>query len=313
MLNPNSPQAQAISNLFILTLVLGTLILLLVTGLVVYFGMRYRSRGGPEEAEPEPVFGHTRLEVGWTAGPLVLVGILFILTINGMNKSDPPATQQPDLHVTGHQWWWEIGYPVGAGQAAPVITTANEIHIPTGKDLLVLVDSADVVHDFWIPQLGRKSDMTPGHPVEMWIRADQPGTYEGACAEYCGAEHAWMLIRAIAQPQAEFDAWLAGQGRASTTPTSGNAARGALLYRQRTCINCHTINGMPGANSRVGPDLTHFASRQTIGTGILENTPANLAKWLKDPQAIKPFIYMPNLHLADDEVQALVDYMETLK
>src|SRR5689334_21752267 len=149
MLNPVSPEALSISNLFNLTLILGTLILLLVTGLVVYISRHYGAREGDEE-EPMPVFGHTRLEVSWTAGPLVVVGVLFILTIIGINTSDPAVTRQPDLHVVGHQWWWEIGYPSGT-----VITTANEVHIPTGKDLLVRLDSADVVHDFWIPQLGR--------------------------------------------------------------------------------------------------------------------------------------------------------------
>jgi cytochrome c oxidase subunit 2 len=319
MFDPKSPQALAISNLFIITLLIAAVIFAIVTGLVIYIAIKYRARG--EETEPRQVFGHTRLEIGWTLGPLLIVTFLFVMTAISFPQADPASDiavraadiaagkqpdRQADIEIVAHQWWWEIKYP----QAN--VTTANEIHLPVGKEVLVKLGSADVVHDLWIPKLSRKMDITPGHVTYIAFRADAPGTYDGACAEYCGVEHAWMRIRAIAQPQAEFDAWLQGQAQSPPLPTGGLAAQGLKTFKEETCINCHAINGA-GANARVGPDLSHFGSRQTIGSGVLDNTPDNLAKWLRDPQAVKPGIYMPNLRLTNDEVNALVAYMESLK
>ncbi len=160
-------------------------ILALVTGLVAYSIWKFRDRGGPE---PKQVEGHKRLEIAWTAAPLAIVAGIFALTLRAMDASDPPSDREPDLTVIAHQWWWEVRYKSGA-------VTANEIHVPTGKPLVVAVESADVVHDFWVPELGRKIDAVPGHANRVWMQADAAGTYIGACAEYCGVQHAWMRIR----------------------------------------------------------------------------------------------------------------------
>ncbi len=297
--NPVSSQALAISNLFILVLIIGMVILAIVTGLVIYASIRYRSR--PDEGEPPQTFGNRTLEISWTVAPALLLAVLLALTIYTMQIADPTVLagqDQPDLVIIAHQWWWEVHYPkVGA-------TTANEIHIPTGTRLLTRIESADVIHDFWVPQLGRKMDAIPGHPNHIWLEADTPGTYLGSCAEYCGLEHAWMRIRVVAQTQDEFKAW--EQQQLQTPALTGEAAVGERLYMSMSCVNCHV-------DQPIGPDLTHFGSRETIGTGVLENTPDNLAKWLRNPQAVKPGVHMPNLNLTDVEIKALVAYLEASK
>ncbi len=251
--------------------------------------------------------GNKGLEIVWTAIPLLLVTLMFVLTTRAMNRTDPlPEKQDPDLVVIGHQWWWEARYPKSGA------VTANEIHIPIGRRLLLLLKSADVIHDFWVPQLGRKMDMIPGHPNEMWLEADQPGTYLGTCAEYCGMQHAWMRISVIAQPAAEFEAWQQQQLQPAANPALPAPARGALTFQQMTCANCHAINGTP-ARAQVGPDLTHLADRQTLAAGLLENSPTNLARWLRNPQSFKAGSLMPNLHLTEAQVTDLVSYLDQRK
>ncbi len=301
---PNSPQALAITNLFIILLLMGAAIFLLVTGLVLYMILRFRAR--PGEAEPRQIFGQRRIEVIWTAGPIILIGIIFGLSVSTMQKADPPVNQaQPDLIITGYQWWWDVRYPKSG------VATANEIHIPTGRPMLVELRSGDVIHNFWVPQLSRKLDLVPGQPNHLWLESDKAGTFLGACGEYCGTEHAWMRLRVIAQPPAEFDAWLQQQAQVPTPPT-GLAAQGAQTFQQLTCANCHAIAGTP-AQARFAPDLTHVGSRQTLAAGVLTDTPENLAKWLKDPNSVKPGTLMPNLQLTDAQVGALVAYLESLK
>jgi cytochrome c oxidase subunit 2 len=303
--NPDSPQAQAITNLFVGSLVISGIIFVLVAGLVFYIVYRFRSR--PGVSVPRQIAGHTRLEIAWTIAPALLLVGMFGWTISTMRTLDPPTgDQQPDLVVTGYQWWWRVEYPQSG------VVTANEIHIPVGRRLLVRLESADVIHDFWVPQLGPMRDAVPGHPNNLWVEATTPGTYLGTCAEYCGEQHAWMRLRVIAQPQAEFDAWQQQQAQAPAVPAGGDAAQGAQIFQQRTCANCHAIAGTAAA-ARAGPDLSHLASRQTLGAGILENTPDNLRKWLADPQAVKPGNHMPSLRLNDADLRALVAYMETLQ
>jgi cytochrome c oxidase subunit 2 len=304
--DPNSPLASSITTLLIVTLVIGSVVFLIVLGPTLYSYIRFRVRPGDDE-EPYQNLGNTPMEIAWTVTPAVLLATLFGLTLMTMHRSDPPIPDnaQPDLIVTGHQWWWEVQYPDSG------IVTANEIHIPTGKQLLVQVDSADVIHDFSVPQLGRKVDATPGYTSHIWLQADKPGTYLGSCNEFCGAQHAWMRIRVIAQPPADFAAWEQGQKQVPTIPTTGDAATGAQLFQSLTCSNCHNINGT-AANAHIGPDLTHVGSRETLAAGVLDNTPDNLATWLSNPQAVKPGVHMPNLNLTPDEVHALVAYLENL-
>jgi cytochrome c oxidase subunit 2 len=301
--DPHSPEALAISTLFGQTLIVCGVIGAIVTGLVVTCVVRFRE--GKRPGEPVQTHGNRSLEITWTLIPLAIVLGLFALTAHAMAASDPPASREPDIVVVGHQWWWEARYASGT-------VTANELHVPVGKDLLVRVESADVIHDFWVPQLGRKVDAIPGHPSSIWIQADVAGTYLGACAEFCGAEHAWMRIVVVADSPADFDAWDRHQREpaGSALPT-GQATRGATEFRTKTCVSCHNIGGVGGA--RVAPDLTHLAQRTTLGAGVLANDPASLARWLREPQVVKPASHMPDLNLDDGEVNDLTAYLGTLR
>jgi cytochrome c oxidase subunit II len=297
-LAPASPQAAAISQLFVGTLIFLGAILALVTFLVIYAVIRYRDRPGAPAAQQN--FGWRRLEIIWTAVPTLSLAVLSVFMVRTMIASDlPTADAKPDLRIVAHQWWWEIYY-LKTG-----VVTANEIHIPVGKRLLVDFRSADVIHDFWVPAIGRKIDIVPGHPNRLWIAADRGGTYLGACAEFCGNEHAWMRIMVIADSPEEFAAWMKEQAAAPPGPTTAEEQRGLAIYRKSICINCHV--------NSVGPDLTHIASRRTLAAGALDNTPQNLAAWLHDPEDFKPGSNMPNFRLRDDEVWALVAYLETQK
>jgi cytochrome c oxidase subunit II len=298
----HSPEARAIADLFTQTLVVCGVIFVVVAGLVGYCVVRFRAR--PGDPEPRQIEGHKQLEIAWTIIPCLIVAGLFILTARTMARADSPPDRDPDLVVIGHQWWWEVRYPNGA-------MTANEIHIPAGKDLVVRIESADVIHDFWAPALGRKIDATPGHPVLVPIQADEPGVYPGACAEYCGTQHAWMRFEVVAQAPADFDAWVARQAAPGDSPGSESAVRGERLFRDRTCVQCHAVRGK-GKPAQVAPDLTHFASRRTLGAGIAPNTAGDLYVWLKYPQAIKPGCHMPSLRLTDDEAQDLTSFLEEL-
>ncbi len=302
--NPASPQGRAIADLFLAVLIICGVILMVVAGVLAYNLIGARAR--PGSGEPRQVFGNHRLEVAWTVVPFLVLVWIFALTIRAMRVSDPPSSQPPDLTVIGHQWWWEIRY------TRPAVVTANEIHIPVGRALSVQLEAADVIHDFWAPQLGRKMDMIPGVTNRIWLQADKPGTYLGACAEYCGAEHAWMRFQVIAQPPADFDAWAAHQAQPASASATSSEARGRTLFLQMTCANCHAIQGV-AAVTNVAPDLTHLAGRRMLGAGVLQNSPTDLAQWLKDPQAFKPGCRMPNLNLTDAQVRDLVSYFETLQ
>lgn len=306
MFNPASAHALAITHLaYIVFGVLGV-ILILVSTLVTYAVIKFRRR--PGSGEPPQLFGSSKMEKFWTIGSLLTAMFLFALTVRTMGISNPAprANQKPNLIVIGHQWWWYAKYPASG------VVTANEIHIPVGKDWLVLLKGGDVIHDFWVPDLGPKMDAIPGHPNKMWIEADKPGTYLGTCAEYCGAEHAWMRIRVIAQPEAQFKAWEQHQLEIPPKPTSGLALAGSKLFHHVTCGDCHTVAGTT-ANGEIGPDLTHVASRETLAAGRLVNTPENMAKWISDPQKWKPGCHMPDFDFNKQQVKELVAYLETLK
>jgi len=302
--NPASPEGKAISDLFLAVLVICGVILAIVSGLVAYSLVRCRARA--DAGEPRQVFGNHRLEVLWTVVPCLVLVWIFALTVQAMRISDPAAVQSPDLTVIGHQWWWEVRY------AKSGVITANEIHIPIKQRLSVQLESADVIHDFWVPQLARKMDMIPGLTNHIWLEANQPGTYLGACAEYCGAEHAWMRFQVIAEPPADFAAWAAHQTEPAPSPAPGPEARGRQVFLQMTCVNCHSIQGV-SAVTNVAPDLTHLAGRRTLGAGVLPNTPADLARWLKNPQAAKPACRMPNFKLTTAQVDDLVSYLGSLR
>jgi len=304
VLDPESPGTHAIYNLGVITLLVCMAIFVIVAGIIFFSLMRFRWREG--EPDPAQVAGNKTVEIIWTAIPLLIVIVLFALTARTMSYSDPAPPEKPDLVVIGHQWWWEIKYPESG------VVTANEIHIPVGRPLAVRLDSEDVLHEFWVPELARKMTTVPGHPNNIWLQADKPGRYIGVCSEFCGTEHAWMRFLVVAEEPADFEAWQAAQTRPALAPESGPAQQGSAVFQQMTCVNCHAINGTP-AVARVGPDLTHFASRKQFGGGINENTPDNLRRWLRNPQAVKPGVKMPNFNLTDDQLTELVSYFETLK
>jgi cytochrome c oxidase subunit 2 len=302
--HPQSPQARAILDLGIESSVILAVIFAIVAGLIVYALMRFRWREG--EPDPRQVAGNSTIEIIWTAIPCAIVVALFALTARAMSLADPPPAPAPDLFVVGHQWWWEARYPQSG------VVTANEIHLPVGRAMSVQFDSADVLHEFWVPELARKITAVPGHPNHIWIEADTPGTYLGVCSEFCGTEHAWMHFLIIAETPAKFAAWQSAQLRPAAQPSAPAARRGVAIFEQASCVSCHAINGTV-AGARVGPDLTHFASRRQLGAGIAENTPENLRRWLADPQQVKPGVKMPDFKFTDQELGQLVAYFETLK
>jgi cytochrome c oxidase subunit 2 len=284
---------------FKVVLLIAAVIFSIVASGVVYCLIRYRGRDAA--TEPRQFFGSRGIEILWTVVPLLIVTGLFVITVRAMVLIDAPQErgQAVDLTVTGHQWWWDARYPGGA-------VATGDIHIPVGRRLLVRVESTDVIHDFWAPELARKMDAVPGRPSSIWLEADRPGTYSGACSEFCGAQHAWMRFRVIAEPEAVFQVWLQRQAE-PPAPVTGKAAEGELLFRTRRCAECHQ------AGSAMGPTLAHIASREFLGGGINRNTPDNLTLWLTDPQAAKPGNRMPATPLSANERDALLAYLESLR
>jgi cytochrome c oxidase subunit 2 len=301
LLATHSPQAAAIVQLFESTLVICGVIFLIVVGLVAFCVWHFRARGVKEPAQTE---GNRKLEVAWTLVPVGVLVWLLVLTSRAMAVADPPVDRVPDLTIVAHQWWWEARYPSGA-------VTANEIHIPTGRALVVQVLSEDVVHDFWVPALGRKVDAIPGRATNIWLEADDPGLYLGTCAEFCGAQHAWMRIRVIAEAPHDFTVWEQRAAAPAPPPVTAPATRGLATFRAKACIGCHAIRGV--STARTAPDLTRLAERATLGAGVIDNSPAELERWLKDPQKIKAGCHMPNAKLSDDALSDVVAYLETLK
>lgn len=305
VLNAGTQQAAEILSSFYITLGVAAFIFAVVAGLVIFASVKFRYReGGPE---PKQFEENVKLEVIWITIPTLIVIGLFFVTVVVMSKVNPPViNHKPDLVVVAHQWWWELHYPQSG------VTTANEVHLPVGSLQLIRLVSDDVIHDFWVPSLGKKVDIIPGHPNHLWLTIERAGIYLGTCDEYCGAEHAWMRIQVIAQPPKDFDAWLLQQKEPAVPPSSVPAMKGIEVFMEKNCINCHSINGLED-RGHVAPDLTHLASRETLASGVFANTPANLFKWLKNPQAIKPGCKMPDLHLSDEEVRNLTAYLGGLK
>jgi cytochrome c oxidase subunit II len=293
--------------LFTFLMVGAFLVSILIAILVVAILLRMRRQAGMPRQEQ----GNKRLEVTWTVIPAFVVVFIFGFMFYEMRRGPTPGTgipagQQPDIEVIGHQWWWEFRYPKQGGAI-----TANELHVPAGQRVLVTLTSADVQHSFWVPELSQKMDLYPGKVNYLYLEPSEVRTYLGVCAEFCGTQHAWMRIRVIAQPQAEFDAWVA-QLRAAPAPAGDQAMRGEQLFGQYACGSCNLIAGTPHQGLGA-PALTNFASRETISSGVVPNTPEHLAAYLRDPQAVKPGVLMPNFRLTDDEVSALVAYLTGLK
>ncbi len=296
VLKPGTQQASDILISLYIVLGVGAIIFAVVAGLVVYVSFKFRRREG---REPKQFSENVRLEVIWISIPLLIVTGLFVVAVWTMSSVNPPALgYQPDLTVTAHQWWWELRYP------QPGATAANEIHLPVGRRLLLRFESGDVIHSFWVPSLGQKIDMIPGHPNHLWLTLEQPGLYLGACNSFCGMGHGMMRIRAIAQSPEDFNAWIIHQQQPALPPHTDQAKKGFKIFTQKNCVLCHF--------TEVAPDLAHVASRETLAAGTISNTPENLSRWLKDPQAVKD-CNMPDLGLSDDQVRYLVAYLGGLK
>jgi cytochrome c oxidase subunit II len=285
------------SAVFSLVLAIAAVIFLVVVAGVVYSVVRYRSRG--LATEPRQIFGSRNLEILWTVAPLLILTGLFIVTVRAMVLIDAPqeTARPPDLVITGHQWWWEARYPNG-------VVVPWDIHIPASRRLRARIESADVIHDFWVPDLARKMDAVPGRWSYIWLEADTPGTYAGTCSEFCGAQHAWMRFRVIAEPEKSFDAWLKMEARNSMFNDAPAVDERLFIAK---CGECHDM--APGK----GPSLRHLASREFLGGGIARNTPENLMLWLTDPQAAKPGNRMPKVPLTGPERTMILGYLESLR
>src|ERR1043166_315270 len=304
-LDPQSPLARAIYDLGIVSSVIFALIFVIVTGAITFSIFRFRTR--PGEPDPRQIQGNRKVVIAWTIIPFLIVIFLFLITLSAMNRADPPPAPSPDLVITGHQFWWQVDYPSSGG------ITANEIHVPVGKPLSVQLESADVLHEFWVPKLTRKMSNVPGQPNHIWLQADKPGSYIGQCSEFCGTQHAWMRILVVADEPAQFEEWQRAQLKPAQTPVNDAAAKGLTFFQTATCINCHAIRGVSGADLRVAPDLTHVGSRKQLASGMMVNTPANMRLWLKSPQHIKPGALMPDFSLTDEQLDQLAAYLSALR
>jgi cytochrome c oxidase subunit 2 len=304
-IDPVTDSGRSISDLFLISMVLSGLVFLLVASLLVYLIIRFRGRAGDGSASERE--GNRPLEIAWTAAPALLLVVLFVLAVRTMLAvEDDPGPAALHIRVIGHQWWWEYQYPdLG-------FVTANELHVPVGTPVRLDLDGGDVIHSFWVPRIGWKMDAIPGKTNTMTFEVDDAGTYDGGCTEFCGVQHAWMRIRVVAEPPDQFDAWVQRQQQ-SAQPAQDEIARGGEdLFLQSTCVNCHTVRGTQ-AGGTVGPDLTHLGSRTTLGSGVLDNTPEELARWIQDAHSVKPGVLMPTYNFTEDELQALVRYLEGLE
>lgn len=304
VLNPQGPFATSISNLGWFIIILGTLVFIAYGGLVLYGSLRRRQ--APALAEPGKATPSLFIPIGGIAIPAVILLITYFFTLNTMNAIPYTVPGAYVVEVTGHQWWWEVHYP-DAG-----VTTANEIHIPAGRPVEIRETSADVIHSFWVPELNGKMDLFPNRTTSLMIQASKPGTYRGECAEFCGTQHAKMDFLVIADSPDQFTQWLDNQKTVPPSPSSAQLRKGQQAFLGSACVYCHSIRGT-NASGDLGPDLTHLASRTTIGAGILPNTRGNLAGWIVDAQGIKPGNRMPPIQLDADQLQALLDYLESLK
>ncbi len=300
-LSPGGPAAQDIATLTTVLAVGATLILLAVMAVLLYSARR----------DPAPVSTGLWVVGGGLAFPIVVLTALFFY---GAHVTDtvitPPGPGALRVEVEGRQWWWEVRYPGSPG--GPVVA-ANELHIPTGASVEVIVSSPDVIHSFWVPSLGGKVDMTPGRSTRLALRAERPGVYRGQCAEYCGVQHAQMALVVVAEPPEAFEAWLRAEAAPARPPAEGEAARGLEVFMAQGCAGCHAIRGTM-ARGDLGPDLTHLAGRRTLAAATLPNDPRALRAWLAAGSALKPGNRMPSYaHLDATALDALTVYLAALR
>jgi len=320
--DPASPPAESIRSLSVLVFAITAFIFVVVEGILFYSLFRFRRRAAAGTAEPPQVYGSKPIEIAWTAAPALIVFVLVLVTARTLWEVNvpPPRPQAGDntlfVTVVGHQWWWEYTYDHYDGQPLG-FTTANELHVPAGepgengvkRPVYLTLRSADVCHSFWVPRLAGKTDLIPGRENKMWFQSDRPGVYLGQCAEYCGTQHAGMLLRVSVDPPAAFDAWRKNQAKEKPPPSPDDV--NARAFFSETCVKCHRVRGT-SANGTYAPDLTHLMSRDTLASGMIKNDPDTLRRWVADPQKIKPGCLMPAFGLSDTDCDDIVGYLRTL-
>jgi len=307
----HSTPADSIRHLSFFVLGVTGLIFVVVFGLLLYAVVKFRGTATDTDREPAQVYGSTQIELAWTIIPILIVVVLFFATARVIHAIQDAPKPADALEVTaiGHQFWWEFRYP-GLG-----IVTANELHIPVSDPshptpTFLKLLSADTDHSFWIPQLAGKTDLIPNRVNETWLDAHTTGLFLGQCAQYCGTQHAKMLLRVYVDRPEDFKLWVRAQQRRPNE--DARVAVGRHVFERTACLNCHAIDGTNG-NGRFGPDLTHLMSRRTIASGAAENNPENLRLWIQTPDSIKPGSLMPAMKLSDAELDALVRYLQTLQ
>jgi cytochrome c oxidase subunit 2 len=313
MFHPAGPMASRVESLwwfiFWITIVVFVLVWIALTTAATTrrVGVQVPPDIHPDEGGEQRRLRRVLVLSGITVAVLFVVLVYSIRTGAYMNalQSKNPLT----VEVVGHQWWWEIHYP--NSDASMYVTTANEMHVPTNTPVVLLTSSRDVIHSFWAPNLQGKRDLIPGYQTAIWFQADHEGVYRGQCAEFCGEQHAHMAFYIVAESPQKFQAWLDQQRKPANDPGDPVARHGQEVFLRAPCVMCHTIRGT-GAASRIGPDLTHLASRSTIAAGTLPNNPGSLAGWIANSQSIKPGNRMPPISLPSQDLQALIKYLRTL-
>src|SRR5246500_4818554 len=308
--SPASTPAKSIADLSVFVLIVTGIIFLAVFALLLYSVVRFRGRAMDGGREPAQVYGSMQIELAWTIIPTLIVVVLFLATarvIHAIQDAPEPAGAL-DVIAIGHQYWWEFRYPKLG------IVTANELHIPVSdpghpRPTYLTMSSADTDHSFWVPRLAGKMDVIPNKVNIMWIDPERAGLYLGQCAQYCGVQHAKMLLRVYADSPADFDAWVAQQKQ--TAVQNASAAEGRAVFEHNACVNCHTISGT-GAVGTFGPNLSHVAGRATIASGAVPTTAENVRAFVNDPAHFKPGVLMPAMHLNERDLDAVTQYLMTL-
>lgn len=314
VLHPAGPFAHAIGGLWWWMLGVAAVVYVIVLVAFAYAALRRRHAVlGPEGVAILPEGAHRAMQRGVSGALFVTLLVLFAFLFYdfgvGRALAEHPG-KALTVDVIGHQWWWEVVYD--DPDPSRILHTANEIHIPVGVPVQLVLSSVDVIHSFWAPNLNGKRDLVPGYTTSTWIQADTAGIYRGQCAEFCGYQHANMALDIVAEPRSRFEAWLAAQRVPAPPPTDSLALQGQKVFLAGPCSNCHTIAGT-SANGTIGPDLSHIGSRLTLAAGTLPNTRGNLAGWIVDPQSIKPGANMPSNQLEPQDLQALIQYLESLR
>ena len=309
--DPHGPPARMIHDLSWLVLGICAVLFIVVEGMIFYGVIVYRrKKNDKSKNEPRQVYGSNPVEIAWTIIPLLIVFVLALTTVRTIRSIEltkaPPGALE--VVVIGHQWWWEYRY-LDANVPGGEIVVANELHVPSNRPVWLRLESADVIHSWWVPALAGKMDVIPNHTNYTWFNADSEGLYLGQCAEYCGNQHAGMLLRVVASKPEEFDAWL--QTQIAPTVNDASVAMGRDIFQEYACSNCHTVKGV--SDGQFAPDLTHLMSRQTIAAGVAPLDPTTLKAWIDNPQALKPGCNMPSLQLDTQELDAVTAYLLTLR